>query len=283
MDNYYGRRPIYSEHPLANFTGNGSQTAYTLPYNPGHAAAVIVFIAGVFQPASTYTISALTLTFSVAPVNGAAINIVYLGLKSSVITPTWNIPCVQATGTVNAIEASYTPPITALTDNLMVGFRVTGSSSSTTPTFKPAATLDAKTVVDMNGNALSQGDLNGIHIVQYKSTEDKWFLVSSTAQRKSRYTLADAATVTPDLTKYDSFKWTVGGSRTLGFPTIVPECGTWYIDATIDSTGGYSLTLGSGYNLIPGYYFNGNANKINRIWLTIRSTTIIDVSIEQLN
>lgn len=98
----------------------------------------------------------------------------------------------------------------------------------------------------------------------------------------TKSTLADAATVTPVLENTQAFNWAVGGSRTLGFPSTVPgDAGTYYIDATVDVTGGYTLTLDSGYNLVSGV-FNGSANAVNRIWLTVRSASIIDVNIENL-
>lgn len=95
-------------------------------------------------------------------------------------------------------------------------------------------------------------------------------------------TLTDGATVTPDLTASNAFNWTVGGSRTLGFPGTVPgDAGQYYIDATVDATGGYTLTLAAGYNLVDGA-FDGSANAVNRLWLVVRSASIIDVYIEQL-
>ena len=53
------------------FSGTGSQTAFTLASDPGALGnSAQVYIGGVYQQRSTYTISGTTLTFSVAPVAG---------------------------------------------------------------------------------------------------------------------------------------------------------------------------------------------------------------------
>lgn len=56
------------------FTGNGSQTVFTLSQTALSAKHVLVSVASVLQtPETAYTISGTTLTFSAAPANGASI------------------------------------------------------------------------------------------------------------------------------------------------------------------------------------------------------------------
>ena len=50
-----------------DFSGTGSQTVYTLSTTPSGADSCQVFINGVYQEKSTYTVVGTTLTFSVAP------------------------------------------------------------------------------------------------------------------------------------------------------------------------------------------------------------------------
>lgn len=53
------------------FSGNGSATAFTLASAPGAVGnSMQVYIGGIYQQRSTYTISGTTLTFSAAPVAG---------------------------------------------------------------------------------------------------------------------------------------------------------------------------------------------------------------------
>ena len=104
----------------------------------------------------------------------------------------------------------------------------------------------------------------------------------------TKATLTDAAAVTPDLTQSNCFNWNHvtanGAARTLNFPSTVPSTGgVWYVDVTNDGATTYTLSLAAGYSLMPGNTFDGTPNKINRLWLIIRSLTVIDVYIDQVN
>ena len=59
------------------FTGNGSATAYTLSSTIADEARTQVYIDGVYQSKDTYSTSGTTLTFSAAPPNTAAIEIIH--------------------------------------------------------------------------------------------------------------------------------------------------------------------------------------------------------------
>ena len=56
-------------------TGNGSDTTFTLGIDPVHENNTQVYIDGVYQFKNTYSISGTTLTFSAAPPNGTAIEV----------------------------------------------------------------------------------------------------------------------------------------------------------------------------------------------------------------
>jgi len=58
-----------------NFTGDGSTTAFTLSQSIDDEAKTFVFIQGVYQEKSTYSISGTTLTFSTAPQNGYTVEV----------------------------------------------------------------------------------------------------------------------------------------------------------------------------------------------------------------
>ena len=64
------------------FTGNGSATAFTLGAEVTDENNTWVFINGVYQDKSTYSISETTLTFSTAPQNGYGIEVMKLGTVS---------------------------------------------------------------------------------------------------------------------------------------------------------------------------------------------------------
>lgn len=52
---------------IGNFTGTGSQTNFTLAYSPYTENSTQIFINGVYQNKSTYSITGATLIFSEAP------------------------------------------------------------------------------------------------------------------------------------------------------------------------------------------------------------------------
>jgi len=61
-----------------DFTGNGSTTAFVLSMSITNENATQVYIDGVYQSKNNYTTSGSTLTFSTAPPNGAAVEVVHI-------------------------------------------------------------------------------------------------------------------------------------------------------------------------------------------------------------
>ena len=87
-----------------------------------------------------------------------------------------------ASGTADAITASYTPAITVLSNGMSLFVRAASANTTTTPTFTPnSGTIAAKTIVKGNGLALAAGDIaGGGHWIelQYDATLDKWVLLN---------------------------------------------------------------------------------------------------------
>lgn len=52
---------------VGNFSGNGTQTTFTLPSAPIDTNSTNIFINGVYQQKNTYSVAGSTLTFSEAP------------------------------------------------------------------------------------------------------------------------------------------------------------------------------------------------------------------------
>ena len=67
------------------FSGTGSATTFTLTRAPAGTAAIAVFISGVYQSPSTYTLSGIAILFNSAPTAGTN-NIVVLHLGNGSIT-----------------------------------------------------------------------------------------------------------------------------------------------------------------------------------------------------
>jgi hypothetical protein len=86
----------------------------------------------------------------------------------------------HAGGTADAITATFTPNITALTDGMVVHVRAAFANATTTPTLT-AGTTPAKTIVKGNNQALSPSDIPGAgawSAFEYDSTLDKWELLN---------------------------------------------------------------------------------------------------------
>ena len=60
-----------------NFTGNGSQTVFTLSAAPYSENSTNVYINGVYQQKNTYSVSGVTLTFSEAPPTTSTIEVMF--------------------------------------------------------------------------------------------------------------------------------------------------------------------------------------------------------------
>jgi hypothetical protein len=62
---------------IANFTGSGAQTVFTLPSLPTSETTTLVFIDGVYQQKNTYVVTANLISFSEAPPANATIEVSY--------------------------------------------------------------------------------------------------------------------------------------------------------------------------------------------------------------
>lgn len=86
-------------------------------------------------------------------------------------------PSAVASGTVNAITATFTKPV-SLEDGKQVRVRALGANTSATVTFNPN-NLGAKPIVKGNGSALSVGDIASAGFwmtLIYDATLQKWIL-----------------------------------------------------------------------------------------------------------
>lgn len=63
---------------LANFTGNGVQTAFVLASLPSSENNTQIYVNGVYQQKNTYSVATNTITFSEAPPNLADIEVNYV-------------------------------------------------------------------------------------------------------------------------------------------------------------------------------------------------------------
>ena len=82
------------------FSGNGSTTAFTLSENPDVEENIQVYIDGVYQEQSTYSVSTNTLTFSTAPANGTTVE-VSIGTRNVTLA---NLEDLSMTGDLSLVD-----------------------------------------------------------------------------------------------------------------------------------------------------------------------------------
>jgi hypothetical protein len=118
-----------------SFTGNGSDTVYVLSMSISNENATQVYLDGVYQSKNNYSTSGSTLTFSTAPPNGTAIEVVHI---KAVAASSLNQNNFTGNGTATNFALSQTIDDTAKTFVFIQGVyqeKSTYSISGTTLVF----------------------------------------------------------------------------------------------------------------------------------------------------
>ena len=102
------------DNAIQQLSGNNSTTVFTLSTNPYHENQTDIFIDGIYQQKTTYSISGTTLTFSEAPPTGT--NNIEISTKSTNLE-TGNLSSATFSGTVtaNAFAGNITGNVTGNT------------------------------------------------------------------------------------------------------------------------------------------------------------------------
>jgi len=151
------------------------------------------------------------------------------------------IPWIAAGGTADAITATYSPAVVALSDGLMVAFRASAANTTTTPTFAPSG-LTAHTITKNGGSALLAGDISAAldeTLVRYNLSNTRWELLNpapstavaallaqnntwTKAQRGAYVALTSSAnSIAIDLALSNNFTHTLTENTTLAAPSNV--------------------------------------------------------------
>jgi hypothetical protein len=142
------------------FTGNGSATAFTLGAEVTDENNTWVFINGVYQDKSTYSISGTTLTFSTAPQSGYGIEVMKLGTVS-VNANALTTNTFTGNGSATAYTLSVTPASLHAVNAYISGLRQDNSTlslSGNTLTFSTAppngASVEIRSIGSINATAI---------------------------------------------------------------------------------------------------------------------------------
>ena len=128
-----------------SFTGNGSTTDFTLSINPTSELNTQIYVDGVYQNKSTYTVSGTTLAFDTAPVSTTAIEVIIMS-QTAVNAPTSN-----SVTTSTIVDGNVT------TDKILDD-AVTSAKLDTNIAI--AGNFDVAGNVDFNGNLDVDGTTN---------------------------------------------------------------------------------------------------------------------------
>ena len=142
------------------FTGNGSATAFTLGAEVTDENNTWVFINGVYQDKSTYSISGTTLTFSTAPQNGYGIEVMKLGsisaTSNALVTNSFT-----GNGSATAYTLGVTPASLHAVNAYISGLRQDNSTlslSGNTLTFSTAppsgASIEIRSIGGINATSV---------------------------------------------------------------------------------------------------------------------------------
>jgi len=106
---YIGNQPTTVAFLTDTFSGDGSDTTFTLSQAPATTSSILVAVSGVVQDPSTYSVSGTTLTFSGAPPSGSSnISVRFLGIPASGVTTT--AYRTLTTFTATAGQTTFTVP-----------------------------------------------------------------------------------------------------------------------------------------------------------------------------
>jgi hypothetical protein len=145
---YIGNQPFTTAFLTDQFSGTGSQTAFTLSAAPANTNSLLVAVTGVLQDPSTYSVAGTTLTFSAAPPSGTAnISVRFLGIPASGVTTTAYRTLTEFTATAG--QTTFTPPsytvgyINVFRNGVMLGTAdYTASNGTTVVLVNPASAGD---------------------------------------------------------------------------------------------------------------------------------------------
>ena len=198
------------------FTGNGSTTVFTLATDPGSAAAVMIYIDGVYQQEGTYTVSGTSLTFTEAPPVNASIEAVLYRVTDIGTTDAGSVTYLPAgTGAVQTTVQTKLRESVSVKDFGAVGDGVTDDTAAIQAALDYAAD-NRKTLVFTAGTYLHDeitlSSKNDFSIVGENATS----LGSSSYGGGSAFSFTDCSNIKIEKLHFDRKNSYASGSRQNG-------------------------------------------------------------------
>jgi hypothetical protein len=142
-----------TEMLLNQFTGDGSTTAFTLSNSPAENLTT-VFISGVYQSKSNYSISGSSLTFSTAPPNGLPIEVMVA--KSVEISINTLVDDIVTTSKI-ADDAVTSEKLSNALSTKIAGIEASADVTDTANVTAAGALMDSELTSEASVKALNQG------------------------------------------------------------------------------------------------------------------------------
>ena len=259
---YLGNEPQFTQYPSKFFNGNGTAQTVSLDYAPPNAAAVLVFIDGVRQDTSAYTLAGTNLTFTGSVPSGTNnVQVVHMGMTLDVGVP--------GDGTVtNAKMADDAIGVANLS--------ATGTASATT--YLRGDNSWAAVAGDIEGvtagTGLSGGGTSGtVSVALDTANANTW----TAGQRGEITALTSATTITPDFADSNHFSVTLAHNATFANPSNDTAGQSGSIFITQDGTGSRTASWGTDWEFAGGTAptLTTTAAAVDRIDYIIKSGTSI--------
>lgn len=177
------------------FSGNASQTVFTLSYAYASSNAAVVYVAGVAQiPTQDFTISGATLTFVSAPSSPSVpgrknIMVRGTGVEAQLAADLANTASANAQGFANAASASATAA---------AGSATTAGTQATTATTKAGEAATSATAAANSATASATSATNSATSATASATSATSSATSATASASSATNSANSATLAQD-------------------------------------------------------------------------------------
>ena len=230
---YLGNEPQFTQYPSKFFNGDGTAMTVSLDYAPPNAAALLVFIDGVRQDTTAYTLSGTSMTFTgTVPSGTNNVQVVHLGLAVDVGTP--------GDGTVTSAK---------IADGTIVNADVNASAAidATKIADGSVTSTEFQYINSLSSNAQTQINAKGVGDALL-GTAQNW----TAAQRGEITALTSAATITIDMADSNNFSCTLAHNATFANPSNLTAGQSGSIFLTQDGTGSRTASWGTDWDFAGG-------------------------------
>ena len=189
-----------------------------------------------FMHGQVTSYSATTLVVNVTDIGGSGTlgdwNLSISGSQGSAGVSVPGVPVATATGSVNAITATYSPVLT-LTDLTLCALVSIGANTSTTPTFSPDG-LTARTITARGGSSLAPGDIGAagaVVMLEYNLANTRWELLNPSLSIAANGMFVNSQTVAADYTVASGYNALSAGPITIngGVTVTVTSGSNWAV------------------------------------------------------